>query len=111
MVFRDDSDSQISRPGLRRRNAKPHSKDGMTVEDTEEIQSIGQYIQFIDVSFTYPIPKALKMRNLVGGTNGEGMISAEMYSTKSVLNDVSFDVEQGSVVAIVGPSGIRSFLR
>lgn len=109
MVFRGDANNQTSRPGLRRRNAKPYRKDGTIVESTEEIESIGRYIQFVDVSFTYPIPKALKMQSLLSVANKESTIDAETYSTKSVLNEVSFDVERGSVVAIVGPSGSFSF--
>ncbi len=56
-------------------------------------------VAFDHVSFSYPLADEVSLASL------EGVENLENNQAHSVLNDVSFEIAPGQVVALVGPSG------
>jgi ATP-binding cassette subfamily B protein len=56
-------------------------------------------VEFESVDFTYPTADEVSLASL------EGVARLDSPSSQPILHDVSFSVEPGSMVAIVGPSG------
>lgn len=67
--------------------------------DPIEVPRGGASIEFEHVRFTYPSAQEVSLASL------ESVAVLEAGSRSEVLHDVSFTVDQGEMVALVGPSG------
>jgi ATP-binding cassette subfamily B protein len=67
--------------------------------DAQPLPDIPTSVQFQSVSFTYPSPADVSLASL------ESIAQHKTVPSEEVLHDVSFTVEPGRMVALVGPSG------
>ncbi|MCU1317989.1 MAG: transporter related protein [Candidatus Acidoferrum typicum] len=68
-------------------------------QDTTNIRSGAIHVRFENVYFRYPPAEGVKVASL------PTLSEAENFASPAVIQGISFEVEPGKVVAIVGPSG------
>lgn len=68
-------------------------------EDARAVPAGPARLEFVDVQFRYPAPAEVSLASL------EDVARLETVDSGVVLDEVSFVVEPGAVVAMVGPSG------